>query len=311
MTINRIRLDAQRHANFLAEERKDPITKELLRPGMEIIICAHDNIAFISENWSGECPFCHGTETLQTVPTSTELRIGRSVRRPSDIEVSGPTGSPHRNSTTSAFQSVIYLFIIAATICIIYFGSIFVMNIARGVGNWVSSTISEISTAISDLGKNTVEESSTPTLEPNSDNPQTTPTARPRPTLQPSDVTFLDPSVCSEIVRVEVKHTAKGDVLTIYCSNNVFYRLDPLAEGKHVIGPNGKFMVYATLYGDIYATRAGKRSWKPIGDFREFHMIKIQGVAELDVSIEGDYVVVYEKNMKERKKVLIPKEISK
>lgn len=311
MAINRIRLHAQRHATFLAEERKDPITKEMLSPGMEIVICAHDHIAFIADNWGGECPFCHGTETLEIVPAHTELRIGRSSRQATNTEAPARTVHPRQNSTTSVFGGLKYLFIIAAFICIIYFSSIFVMNIVRGLGSWVSSTISEISTAVSELVNNTAEASSTPTLESNVGGAEATPPPPPILTPQLTDVTFQDPSVCSEITQVAVKDTANGDVLAIYCSNNVFYRLDPLAEGKYVIGPNGKFIVYATLYGDVYATRAGKRSWKLIGDFREFHMLRIQGAAELEISISGDDVIIYEGVMKEKKMISIPDEIYK
>jgi hypothetical protein len=108
-----------------------------------------------------------------------------------------------------------------------------------------------------------------------------------------------------------VEDTAKGDVLTIYCSNNVSYRLDPLAKGKYAVAPSGKFIVYATLDGYVFATSAGDRSFTRIGDFRGFYMIEIGGMPELDVSIDGDEVIVYEKTMNERTKILIPKDISK
>jgi hypothetical protein len=70
MAVYRIRLDAHLHAAFLAEKRKDPITKEPLSAGMEIVICANDQIAFVADNWTGACPICHCADTLPKVPTN-------------------------------------------------------------------------------------------------------------------------------------------------------------------------------------------------------------------------------------------------
>jgi len=78
-----IKLDAQRHAAFLAEQRKDPITKESLHAGIEIVICANDKIAFIADNWTGQCPICRGTATLSYIPASSlPSQLGRSQPRP-------------------------------------------------------------------------------------------------------------------------------------------------------------------------------------------------------------------------------------
>ena len=70
MAVHRVRLDAQRHAAFLAEQRRDPITKEPLCADMEIVICANEGIAFVADNWPGECPFCHSVNTLISVPAN-------------------------------------------------------------------------------------------------------------------------------------------------------------------------------------------------------------------------------------------------
>ncbi len=44
-------------------------------PGMEIVICASDKYAFQAETWTGECPFCHGSETLSEVPAPEPIHI--------------------------------------------------------------------------------------------------------------------------------------------------------------------------------------------------------------------------------------------
>jgi len=91
---NHIKLDAQRHAAFLAEQRKDPVTKEPLRAGTEIVICANCKYAFLAENWPGQCPFCHGTSTLSDIPISSlPSQLGRRHPRPPTTIVE--THSPH------------------------------------------------------------------------------------------------------------------------------------------------------------------------------------------------------------------------
>ena len=70
VTVYRIRLDAQRHAAFLAEQRKDPVTKNPIGVGAEIVICSGDGIAFFADNWPGRCPLCGCTDTLSAVPLS-------------------------------------------------------------------------------------------------------------------------------------------------------------------------------------------------------------------------------------------------
>jgi len=84
MPTHRIRLDAHRHAAFLAEQRKDPITKEPLQDGAEIVICANEKIAFIAGNWLGACPICNCSETLSYIPKNNfpELLGRRNQSQP-------------------------------------------------------------------------------------------------------------------------------------------------------------------------------------------------------------------------------------
>ncbi|MEN6320830.1 MAG: hypothetical protein ABFD82_19010 [Syntrophaceae bacterium] len=81
MSAHRIRLNAISHSRFLAEERKDPVTKEPLCAGMDIAICANDQIAFLWESWTGRCPLCGGTETLRDIPGSVHLQFARKQPR--------------------------------------------------------------------------------------------------------------------------------------------------------------------------------------------------------------------------------------
>lgn len=200
-----------------------------------------------------------------------------------------------------------FLFLVVAVVATaVYFAGTLALNIVHRVGDRISSVLKEINVSL-------IDDSSNPT---NTSDPYTTETSSGQPVVTPqaTDVTFLDPSICSKIFQVGVRDTAKGDILTIYCQNSVSYRLDPLAKGNYVVASSGQFIVYVTFGGDVYAARAGNRYLTHIGDFREFYMVRIDGNVALDISIDGNnpyFVNVYESTMKERKKFLIPKEISK
>jgi len=99
MAVYRIRLDSQRHAAFLAEQRRDPITHEPLRAGMEIVICAEEKFAFVADNWVDRCPLCGSSNSLlQIPPNNVPPQIGRVLGRHNsshDPEVESANDSPH------------------------------------------------------------------------------------------------------------------------------------------------------------------------------------------------------------------------
>ncbi|MBM3319812.1 MAG: hypothetical protein FJY73_03945 [Candidatus Eisenbacteria bacterium] len=86
--MNTYLLDSRKHAAFLAEERIDPFTREPLRPGDEIVICARDKMAFHLASWNVQngCPICHCTET-GTLPVSTRHPSFRQRTKPRVTEV--------------------------------------------------------------------------------------------------------------------------------------------------------------------------------------------------------------------------------
>jgi hypothetical protein len=74
MSLHVIVLDASRHQAFLKQQRKDPVTKELLKHGDRIVLCAHCAIAFLEESWEvvkGR-RFGHGTDTLSDIEIAAE-----------------------------------------------------------------------------------------------------------------------------------------------------------------------------------------------------------------------------------------------
>lgn len=124
MTTHRIILDPIHHAQFLAEGRKDPITKEPLVAGMQIVICANDNLAFISDNWQGSCPICHGTETLSQVQESIQLNFTRRVPQSSNVLIAAAEevveGSYTQSTSASNRSPCIILFLVMLAVsCVI------------------------------------------------------------------------------------------------------------------------------------------------------------------------------------------------
>lgn len=76
------KLDKKKHHAFLQEKRQDPVTKEYLAHGDEIVICANEKIAYLAASWQAgsKCPNpqCNYTETLAALPEQPAFgRIGK------------------------------------------------------------------------------------------------------------------------------------------------------------------------------------------------------------------------------------------
>lgn len=94
-------LEEERHRTFLAENRKDPVTRELLKAGDRIIICAVCHSAWLVDSWNlngGKCSCnCPGnSQTLGKIP-STHIHGGR-LR----------TGQPIRVTATDERSNVLF-----------------------------------------------------------------------------------------------------------------------------------------------------------------------------------------------------------
>jgi len=103
----------------------------------------------------------------------------------------------------------------------------------------------------------------------------------PTPTIQPTAtipwIIFgtLTPTPIPSTVTVNVENTAKGDYLNISrSSDNLEYRLGPIASGAYVIGPNDNYLIYCTNGGDVYAVKFGDQYLTLIGDVRNFSAIQ-------------------------------------
>lgn len=68
-------VDAKRHRVFLLQQRKDPFSKEVFKPGDRVVMCAGAgcNSAFLEDSWQriGE-RHCGQTETLRTIRVEDE-----------------------------------------------------------------------------------------------------------------------------------------------------------------------------------------------------------------------------------------------
>lgn len=103
----------------------------------------------------------------------------------------------------------------------------------------------------------------------------------PPPTIQPTAtipwvvIGTFTPTPIPSTVTVEVENTAKGDYLNISRStDNLKYRLGPIASGVYVIGPNDNFLVYCTNDGHVYAAKFGAEYLTLIGDVRKFTAVE-------------------------------------
>lgn len=103
MSLHIHQLDINRHTRFLAEGRQDPITKETLKAGDHIAICAGCKTAYLADSWNfyGKC-VCGTTETLRHVPYSeerlnmTQLPPRLRLRLPAEVPLEHPSHTGRR-----------------------------------------------------------------------------------------------------------------------------------------------------------------------------------------------------------------------
>jgi hypothetical protein len=72
------KISNQKHVHFLKEERKDPITGDLIVEGDEVVFCAECKSAFLKSSWEyiGK-RHCNTESTLSIFPQTKNIRIGK------------------------------------------------------------------------------------------------------------------------------------------------------------------------------------------------------------------------------------------
>ncbi|WP_338815757.1 hypothetical protein V9L05_22395 (plasmid) [Bernardetia sp. Wsw4-3y2] len=69
-------LGKEKHSNFLAQNRIDPITGDLLKENDEIVICASCKSAFLVDSWEYmDKKHCEQSLTLKEIPVNEVVRI--------------------------------------------------------------------------------------------------------------------------------------------------------------------------------------------------------------------------------------------
>jgi hypothetical protein len=110
MSPHVIVLDASRHQVFLKQQRKDPVTKNLLEPGDRIVLCAGKRcgLAYLEGTWQalGCCWRCRQRNTLRDIDVEAEPihfgrpRPARPPRHPPNGN--GPTVAPQEQDVGAA-----------------------------------------------------------------------------------------------------------------------------------------------------------------------------------------------------------------
>ncbi|WP_375560386.1 hypothetical protein ACE193_22225 [Bernardetia sp. OM2101] len=94
MYIHKIDSTLETHQNFLAQNRKDPITGDSISEGDEVVFCAGCKSVFFKDTWEylGN-QHCQQSKTLKTLPsTSIHIRVGEDILYYQFIEKDNETG---------------------------------------------------------------------------------------------------------------------------------------------------------------------------------------------------------------------------
>jgi len=74
-------LNPKKHAGFLKQERKDPITGDAFKAGDEVVFCAACRSAFLRESWEFmEGKHCNQKETLESFPKAQKALTLQRLR---------------------------------------------------------------------------------------------------------------------------------------------------------------------------------------------------------------------------------------
>ncbi len=74
--MNVHQIDVQKHADFIAQERHDPITGEKILVGDEVVFCASCESAFLLDSWTYlEGKHCGQKDTLSVFPDQKQISV--------------------------------------------------------------------------------------------------------------------------------------------------------------------------------------------------------------------------------------------
>jgi hypothetical protein len=128
-------------------------------------------------------------------------------------------------------------------------------------------------------------------------------------TLTPSATSSPSP------VTITIEDTLEGNYLVVKrATDNLEYKLGPIADGVYAIGPNSNFFVYCTDDGKVYAAKIGAKYLSPIGDVRYFTAIRrgTKPSFAVDIFFNTNFyrANVQEKLFNQNEIILIPRNIT-
>ncbi|MBI3173534.1 MAG: DPP IV N-terminal domain-containing protein [Chloroflexi bacterium] len=133
----------------------------------------------------------------------------------------------------------------------------------------------------------------------------------PNSTMFPTLTPLPGNAVCTDST-IHIEDTTSGDFLYT-CFGGQEYKFGPLEKGGYAMGPNGKFFVYATNSGYVYAARLDDMNLTPIGKVKDFVIIKRGEAPEYRFEFRGTNpysVEIFEMVMKESRTISIPRRIT-
>ena len=111
---------------------------------------------------------------------------------------------------------------------------------------------------------------------------------------------------------ISLEDTTSGNFLHL-CANGQEYQIGPLENGAYAMGPNGKFFIYCTNSGIVYAARVGDTNLTSIGKVKDFSIIKRGEAPQYQFVFLGDNpysVQIVELILGQNKTVPIPSYIT-
>ena len=113
-------------------------------------------------------------------------------------------------------------------------------------------------------------------------------------------ITPPSPTPTPAVVVITIEDTTKGDYLNITrTTDNLAYRLGPVAKGVYTVSPDNNFLVYCTNDGQVYASKIGWPYINPIGSVKYFSAIQKNTAPKFELKIffnNGSYKVNVEEH---------------
>jgi hypothetical protein len=150
--------------------------------------------------------------------------------------------------------------------------------------------------------------------------PSLVPTLMPTPNIITATIPAIfistdTPTPIPSTVSITIEDTKKGHYLNIARSTDqLVYKLGPLAEGTYKVGPTDDFLIYCTNDGAVYASKLGDPFLQLIGSVKYFTAILRNSIPKYEIDIffnNGAYKVnIRERLFGQNEIIVIPRTIA-